>query len=376
MNVPSLNSSQALQNPGMDPFESMPEDTSLRILSLLGIKTLAQCCFVSTKWNALVQMDKLWQPIAKKLKLKNKIGLKKACSDNISKLLVATKKAETCLTLQPKTAQEFDAQYLDLEFTAQTRMQEHRFELDQMADELNKKINNQELIKTGYTAHRKLRVLGLSSWEKLEIIAAHLLKFYGGVEAWVTLATDKIKEKDLEGAVGIVNTHLKDNYFDKVKVRQFILADMCQKKQFFEAIDFFKQHCLELRIDKNHHDSSIIFNSCMDSKQFVAAEKYIDEIETNTCKKFQIQQLIDALLTDKQTDQAKRLIKKYYDIIKEAKKDVDAIIWIQIFVKAGEVSKAWVMAHEWKPKADFIIPCFKKMLLENGFTEEAERVLI
>lgn len=374
MNVPSLNPSQALQNLDRDPFESMPEDASLRILSLLGIKILAQCCFVCTKWNALAQMDKLWQPIAKKLKLKNKTCLKKACSDKISKLLVTTQKAATFLTLQPKTAQEFDAQSLELEFTAQRRMQEHRFELAQMANELNTKIDNQTIIKTGFTARRKLRDLGLSTWEKLEMIAAHLQKFYGGGEAWVTLATDKIKEKDLEGALEIVKSHLGDNYFDKVKVRNFILTNMCQNQQFIEAIDFFKQHCLELRLDKNHHDSSIIFNSCMDSKQFVAAEKYIDEIETNNSKKYQIQQLTDAFLTDKQTGQAKRLIIKYYDIIKTAKKDVDAIIWMQIFVKAGEVSKAWVMAHEWKSKADFIIPCFKKMLLENGFTQEAEKL--
>jgi hypothetical protein len=43
-------------------------------------------------------------------------------------------------------------------------------------------------------------------------------------------------------------------------------------------------------------------------------------------------------------------------------------------VKTSEISKAWVMAHEWKYKEDFIIPCFKKMLMENGFTEEAAKL--
>lgn len=363
MNMQSLNSSQALQNPGMVLFESMPEEINLRILSLVNLKTLGQCFFVSKTWNALAQYDQLWQPFARKLEITGTTGLKEACNTKLIQLIQVTKKVENVIAAITKGFEDdWETLFFHDEFG------HHRAILELV------KIGHKDTLLKAWDVHHQLLSLGLISIQKLDKIAEVLNTHYADVWfIWSYLAIAKIEQGDREGAINLMHTHLKDVYFERVKVNKSMLTDMCKKNQLHEAIEYFKAHCMEELNNMNYNKSSTIFDHCLEYKQFDVAQKYINEFETDNDKYLKFE-LIKAVLSEKQYDLAKGLIGKYYDPINDPQDVLSAIQWMDIFLKSGEISKASNIAHEWKNKSNFVIPSYKKKLLDNGFTKEAEKL--
>jgi hypothetical protein len=377
MNVSSLKPSQVLVSPGLDPFASIPEDASLCILSLLGIKTLALCGFVSTKWNALAENEKLWQPFARKLAVTHTTGLKEACNTTLIRLIQVTKRIENVIAA---TIKGFDEDWETLTLNDAAHFQREVYDLVEMKHKgtllEGLDVHHQLLsLLEGLDVHHQLLSLGLGSINKQEKIAEVLQTYYGGVwgmwAIWSNLAKTKIKHGDREGAINIMHTHLKDCYFERVEVNKSMLTDMCKKKQFNEAIEYFNAHCLEEFNNLNHNKSQRIFYSCLKYEQFDVAQKYIDEIETNKNNYLKFE-LIKYVLSEKQYDLAKDLIGKYHDSVKDSQDISDVHVWIKILLEAGEISKASNIAHKWQEKApNFFISILYKRdhYLDTNFCE-------
>ncbi len=369
-----------------DSIPRLSFDAASHVFSWLPIKELASCSLVSKEWLNICDNAPEWKNTARILRILQK---EDNASDKSERILVGEHIkvlkslaviAEPLLDVKVKTAAEFDAIGYPIVFRSISLTDEEKGMLESLGKEQLDKMTLFEKIGKGFDANIILRRVGLSTWEKLYRFAILLKQKYGNAEAWTKLTWEKIEENDTEGALKISNTHLKNDYFVRMAINEQIIQYYCNKGQIIEAIDFYKKYCSEKR---DYHDisSDVIFNRALDLKQFDAAERCIDEIDTDnkdSWKKschisYQISFLVDALLKENRIDKAQQCILKYdgrWELVDHA---MDAVPRISRYVKAGFNEKAWNLALKWKNE-DFVLKCFHKALLDNYQFEEAKKV--
>lgn len=388
-------------------IQDLPEDVLMTsFFARLGHQELScSICLVSKRWNVIASHDSLWRSFVVALEIPadqvNQGKNKQVIIEKIMQLKLLVKEVDPLLDQDVISNMQFELWKMQAYGSCTISVSKKEEELQWIDQKVKESKESCKKKQKGFNSHLLLRRIGLSNIGSLEKYAKHFNKKYELDAGWQSLASEFIRENQLEKVKEILKEQLsrgKESYY---LILREVVCSFCVNNQPDEALQFLERefaffslptNLLNLFIAKGMIDYgenvvNAFLKDIQEKKRFDICENILTKstiaglVYSKKGQRDHILNLIEVLLENKQENKAKELIEKY---AKEWEKDLKAedkgsllaysYRMIPIYVRTRNNRQAWRLAFEDKSVDKHSLRYLHQVFLAAELFDEAKEV--